>query len=97
MKRRTASTGGSKLNPAWAKQVKREFLDSLQATHFPEPECNGTRDNTAAYPEKRTQPRMVPTGLHGLERERSFSRANGWGYGHGTFCISQHEPSVSAS
>jgi len=51
MKRQTASLPVSKLNPAWVKQVKREFLDFLQATKFPEPVRNGTRGSPFAYPE----------------------------------------------
>lgn len=51
MKRQTASTTVSKLNPAWVKQVKREFLEFLRATKFPEPTRNGTRGSPFAYPE----------------------------------------------
>lgn len=51
MKHQTHSSPVSKLNPAWVKQVKREFLDFLQATKFPEPTRNGTRGSRFAYPE----------------------------------------------
>ncbi len=35
---------------------------------------------------------VVPKGLHGLDREAtwSYSRADGWIYGHGTFCLATH-------
>jgi len=35
---------------------------------------------------------QVPKGLRGLDREAtwSFSRADGWVYGHGTFCLCSH-------
>ena len=35
---------------------------------------------------------LVPKGLHGLDREAtwSFSRSDGWIYGHGTFCLTAH-------
>jgi hypothetical protein len=35
---------------------------------------------------------LVPKGLHGLDREAtwSFSRCDGWIYGHGTFCLTTH-------
>lgn len=51
MKRQTPSATVSKLNPAWVKQVKREFLEFLRATKFPEPTRNGTRGSPFAYPE----------------------------------------------
>ncbi len=51
MKHRPSSTLISKLNPAWVKQVKREFLEFLRATKFPEPVRNGTRGSTFMYPE----------------------------------------------
>lgn len=37
---------------------------------------------------------VVPKGLHGLDRDAtwSYSRADGWIYGHGTFCITTHAP-----
>ncbi len=39
---------------------------------------------------------LVPAGLHGLDREATwcFSKADGWVYGHGTFCLTTHAPSV---
>jgi len=35
---------------------------------------------------------IVPNGLHGLDRQAtwSYSRADGWVYGHGTFCLATH-------
>ena len=51
MKRQTPSAPISKLNPAWVKQVKHEFLAFLRATQFPEPVRNGTRGSPFAYPE----------------------------------------------
>jgi hypothetical protein len=51
MKHRSPSAHVSKLNPAWVKQVKREFLDFLRTTKFPEPVRNGTRGSRFAYPE----------------------------------------------
>lgn len=35
---------------------------------------------------------IVPKGLHGLDRAAtwSFSRYDGWIYGHGTFCLTAH-------
>lgn len=35
---------------------------------------------------------IVPNGLHGLDRDAtwSFSRCDGWIYGHGTFCLTTH-------
>jgi hypothetical protein len=45
---------------------------------------------------KQKQQGLVPKGLHGLDRDAtwSFSKADGWVYGHGTFCIALHEPSI---
>lgn len=40
-----------KLNPKWVKQTKLEFLEFLQATHFPEVRRNGVRGSTFEYPE----------------------------------------------
>lgn len=39
---------------------------------------------------------IVPKRLRGLDREAtwSFSKADGWVYGHGTFCLTLHEPPV---
>lgn len=36
---------------------------------------------------------MVPKGLTGIDKEATwgFSRADGWVYGHGVFCITTHE------
>lgn len=51
MKRQPTSAPISKLNPAWVKQVKREFLEFLRVTKFPEPVRNGTRGSTFVYPE----------------------------------------------
>jgi hypothetical protein len=51
MKPQSSSATISKLNPAWIKQVKREFLDFLHVTNFPEPLRNGTRGSPFAYPE----------------------------------------------
>jgi hypothetical protein len=38
----------------------------------------------------------VPNGLHGLDRTAtwSYSRAEGWVYGHGTFCLATHQTNV---
>lgn len=46
--------------------------------------------------QKQKQQGIVPKGLHGLDREAtwSYSKADGWVYGHGTFCITVHEPQV---
>lgn len=45
---------------------------------------------------KQKQQGIVPAGLHGLDREATwcFSKADGWVYGHGTFCLTVHEPQV---
>jgi hypothetical protein len=45
---------------------------------------------------KQKQQGIVPNGLHGLDREAtwSFSQTDKWVYGHGTFCITLHEPQV---
>jgi len=39
---------------------------------------------------------VVPTGLSGIDKEAtwSYSKADGWLYGHGTFCLTSHEKSV---
>jgi len=39
---------------------------------------------------------IVPKGLTGLDREAtwSYSVADGWVYGHGTFCVTTHDCSV---
>lgn len=36
---------------------------------------------------------LIPNGLHGLDREAtwSYSRSDGWVYGHGSFCIATHQ------
>jgi hypothetical protein len=46
--------------------------------------------------QKQKRQGCVPNGLHGLDREATwcFSKADGWVYGHGTFCITLHEPQV---
>jgi len=38
----------------------------------------------------------VPKGLTGLDKEAtwSYSKADGWIYGHGTFCLTSHGKSV---
>jgi hypothetical protein len=38
----------------------------------------------------------VPAGLTGLDKEAtwSYSKADGWIYGHGTFCLTSHRKSV---
>ena len=45
---------------------------------------------------KQKQQGLVPNGLHGLDREAtwSYSRADGWVYGHGTFCLATHQTHV---
>jgi hypothetical protein len=42
--------------------------------------------------QKQKRQGIIPNGLHGLDREAtwSYSRADGWVYGHGTFCIATH-------
>jgi hypothetical protein len=40
-----------KLNPAWIKETRKQFLDFLEATEFPHPERNGTRGSSFVYPE----------------------------------------------
>ena len=40
-----------KLNPAWLKMFVREFRAFLKETKFPEPERNGERGSSFAYPE----------------------------------------------
>lgn len=39
---------------------------------------------------------IVPVGLTGLDKEAtwSYSKADGWLYGHGTFCLTSHGTSV---
>lgn len=39
---------------------------------------------------------VIPKGLTGLDREASwsYSKADGWVYGHGTFCLATHRQSV---
>lgn len=39
---------------------------------------------------------LVPKGLTGLDRDAtwSYSKADGWVYGHGTFCVTTHRKSV---
>lgn len=39
---------------------------------------------------------LVPKGLTGLDRDAtwSYSKADGWVYGHGTFCVATHRKSV---
>lgn len=36
---------------------------------------------------------IIPKGLRGIDREATWgkSKADGWVYGHGTFCITSHE------
>lgn len=51
MKHQSIATPISKLNPAWVKQVKRELLEFLRATKFPEVIRNGNRGSTFVYPE----------------------------------------------
>ena len=45
---------------------------------------------------KQKQQGLVPAGLHGLDRDAtwSFSKADGWVYGHAAFCLALHEPQV---
>ena len=42
--------------------------------------------------QKQKKQGMIPKGLHGLDREAtwSYSKADGWVYGHGTFCLTTH-------
>ncbi len=42
--------------------------------------------------QKQKKQGVIPKGLHGLDREATwgYSRADGWVYGHGTFCITTH-------
>lgn len=42
--------------------------------------------------QKQKEQGQVPAGLRGLDREAtwSYSRADGWVYGHGTFCLCAH-------
>ncbi len=39
---------------------------------------------------------IIPAGLTGLDKEAtwSYSKADGWIYGHGTFCLTSHAKSV---
>lgn len=36
---------------------------------------------------------IIPSGLHGLDKQATWSKskADGWIYGHGTFCITSHK------
>ncbi len=45
---------------------------------------------------KDKQAGIVPVGLTGLDKEAtwSYSKADGWIYGHGTFCLTSHTKSV---
>ena len=45
---------------------------------------------------KDKQAGIVPQGLRGLDKEASwsFSKTDGWIYGHGTFCLTSHDKSV---
>lgn len=41
---------------------------------------------------KAKEQNIVPVGLTGLDKEAtwSYSKADGWLYGHGTFCLTSH-------
>ncbi len=43
------------------------------------------------HPQQKKQ-NVLPAGLHGVDREAtwSFSHADGWVYGHGSFCLVPH-------
>lgn len=45
---------------------------------------------------KQKQQGLIPNGLHGLDRAAtwSYSRADGWVYGHGSFCLTTHQTNV---
>lgn len=45
---------------------------------------------------KQRQQGIIPEGLRGLDQEAtwSYSKADGWVFGHGTFCITTHETPV---
>lgn len=45
---------------------------------------------------KAKQAGEIPEGLTGLDKEAtwSYSKADGWIYGHGTFCLTSHSKSV---
>ena len=46
--------------------------------------------------QKQKKQGIIPHGLHGLDREAtwSYSHADGWVYGHGTFCITTHGTNI---
>jgi hypothetical protein len=39
---------------------------------------------------------LIPEGLHGVDREATWSKSqrDGWVYGHGSFCLVSHSPCV---
>jgi hypothetical protein len=45
---------------------------------------------------KHQRPGLIPHGLRGLDREAtwSYSKSDGWVYGHGSFCLVSHRPVV---
>ncbi len=47
------------------------------------------------HPQQKKQ-NVLPAGLHGVDREAtwSFSHADGWVYGHGSFCLVPHDVPV---
>src|SRR5690242_17267628 len=54
-----------------------------------------TKARGPVWPQKQKKQGIVPTGLTGLDRDAtwSYSHADGWVYGHGTFCgVSHHTP-----
>jgi hypothetical protein len=53
--------------------------------------------NTAIGPvghRKHQRQGLIPNGLRGLDREATWSdsKSDGWGYGHGSFCLVSHRP-----
>ena len=52
-----------------------------------------TRARGPVWHQKQKKQGVIPKGLHGLDRQAtwSFSKSDGWIYGHGSFCVTTHE------
>lgn len=52
-----------------------------------------TRARGPVWHQKQKKQGLIPKGLHGLDRQAtwSFSKSDGWIYGHGSFCVTTHQ------
>jgi hypothetical protein len=55
-----------------------------------------TKARGPVWHQKQRKQGIVPTGLTGLDRDAtwSYSHADGWVYGHGTFCVVSHQTPI---